>query len=66
MWVDLEENSLGLVGFLGIIPEELRKTTETLKYFIIGPKIRTRHPAKFGKGTISDVHDMKVCRRGIV
>jgi len=29
-------------------------------------KIRTRHPAKVRKGTISDVHDMKVCRRPIV
>jgi hypothetical protein len=67
MWVDLEGNSLGMIGFLGIIPEELRKTTNTLKYYTIGPKkFEPATPAKVRKVTISDVHDMKKCRRGIV
>jgi hypothetical protein len=49
MWVDLEENSFGLIGFLGVISEELRKTAKTLKYYIVGPKFEPATPRKLGK-----------------
>jgi len=46
-------------------PERYEKNRKIPQVLYYRAKIRTRHPAKFRKATISDVHDMKVCRQDI-